>query len=193
MNLMDQMGRNVEIPNFPPQRIISLVPSQTELLHALGLEAQVVGITKFCTHPEAWFHSKKHIGVTKTFNLPAINALKPDLMIGNKEENEQAQIIELTRHYPVWMSDITHLDDALAMIRGIGTITDTAARAEIIATDIQHAFAQLALHRPHPPVRAAYFIWRKPYMVAANGTFIHEMMGKAGFENVFAQKQRYQT
>jgi ABC-type Fe3+-hydroxamate transport system substrate-binding protein len=191
MNLMDQMGRNVEIPNFPPRRIISLVPSQTELLHALGLEEQVVGITKFCTHPKAWFQSKKHVGGTKTFNFPVIEALNPDLIIGNKEENEQAQILALMRQYPVWMSDITHLEDALAMIRDIGTITNTAAKAEKIALNIQTAFVQLALHPPNRKVRTAYFIWRKPYMVAGAGTFIHEMMEKAGFENIFGHLQRY--
>ena len=80
------MGRNVNIPNFP-ERIISLVPSQTELLFDLGLGSRVIGITKFCIHPESWHRSKIKIGGTKQLNFAKINELNPDLIIGNKEES----------------------------------------------------------------------------------------------------------
>ena len=113
MLFYDQLQRSVQMPQWPPRRIISLVPSQTELLHALGLQEEVVGITKFCVHPAEWFQQKIRIGGTKTLDLQKIANLQPDLIIGNKEENDQAQIELLAAHHPVWMSDISTLEDAL--------------------------------------------------------------------------------
>lgn len=106
----DQMGRVVSI-NYPPRRILSLVPSQTELLFDLGLDREIVGITKFCIHPEDKFRTTAKVGGTKKLNLKKIRELKPDLIIGNKEENERDQIEELIGEFPVWMSDINVLKD----------------------------------------------------------------------------------
>src|ERR1700722_20147309 len=100
----DQMGRTISV-EWPVKRIISLVPSQTELLYSLGLADEVIGITKFCVHPKEWFHSKTRVGGTKKLDFEKIAALKPDLIIGNKEENEEVQIKQLMQDYPVWMSD----------------------------------------------------------------------------------------
>nr|MBC7612957.1 ABC transporter substrate-binding protein [Pseudopedobacter sp.] len=99
----DQLRRNITI-NFPPKRIISLVPSQTELLFDLGLDEEIVGITKFCIHPKDKFKSSTKIGGTKKLNLKKIMELQPDLIIGNKEENQKEDIEYLMRHFPVWMS-----------------------------------------------------------------------------------------
>ena len=90
-NFIDQMGRTVRVP-LEPKRIISLVPSQTELLFDLGLTSEVVGITKFCVHPASWFRVKQRIGGTKQLNLELIRSLNPDLIIGNKEENIKKSI-----------------------------------------------------------------------------------------------------
>jgi len=187
----DQMQRSVEVVNWPPQRIVSVVPSQTELLAELGLDNQVVGITKFCVHPEKWFQEKPRIGGTKTLNLEKIAALKPDLIIGNKEENAQEQIETLAKHYPIWMSDIVSFQDALAMIRDIGQLTDRQEQANAMASDIEWRFEKIADRFSNSTLRAAYLIWRKPYMAAGNGTFIHEMLGCAGFKNVFGHQPRY--
>lgn len=185
MTFTDQMHRTVELPVWPPQRIVSLVPSQTELLHALGLEKEVVGITKFCVHPQEWFRTKNRIGGTKTLNVEKIATLQPDLIIGNKEENDQEQIEALAGRYPVWMSDIVTLADACDMIGRVGELTGKAMEAGDLVARIQSDFRLLAQDR-FTPLRAAYFIWRKPYMVAAAGTFIHEMLQLAGFKNVFS-------
>src|SRR3954465_1263042 len=99
----DMLGRPVEVI-FPPKRIVSLVPSQTELLYDLGLEEEVVGITKFCVHPEEWFRNKKRVGGTKTVHIDVVRALQPDLIIANKEENTKEQIDELSAMYPTWIS-----------------------------------------------------------------------------------------
>ena len=89
-----------------PRRIVSLVPSQTELLYDLGLDEEVIGITKFCIHPNEWFKSKTRVGGTKDISLAKVSKLNPDLFIGNKEENEKLNIESLKSQYPVWMSDI---------------------------------------------------------------------------------------
>lgn len=180
----DQMGREVRIENRP-QRIISIVPSQTELLFDLGLQKEIVGITWFCIHPAHYFNATPKVGGTKKLNFEQIAALKPDLIIGNKEENEKSQIEELEKHYPVWMSDIKNLEDALLMIKMLGEITDTGETAHELCGKIIDGFAQL--YNPtieEKPLRAAYLIWRNPYMGVADDTFINEMMKQCGMVNV---------
>lgn len=189
MTCTDQMRRTIQIAEWPPARLVSLVPSQTELLADLGLDAAVVGITKFCIHPAPWFKSKKRIGGTKTVNLEALAQLAPDLIIGNKEENVQAQIAWLSERFPVWMSDVHTLEDALDMVQQIGEITGKQQAGLDLRAAIRRRFDALPIpaHRP----RAAYFIWRKPYMVAAANTFIDQMLFYAGFENAFSHGVRY--
>ncbi len=189
MIFYDQLQRAVHVPPGPPRRIVSLVPSQTELLHFLGLEQEVVGITKFCVHPPTWFQQKTRVGGTKTIDIQKVVALNPDLIIGNKEENDQAQIELLAADYPVWLSDIGTLEDALDMILRVGSMVGRAEAARQLAGDIRQAFDVLDIPPSRPQV--AYFIWRKPYMVAAADTFIHDMLIRAGFDNVFAHHSRY--
>lgn len=182
--VVDQMGRRITLVRRP-RRIISLVPSQTELLAHLGLDEEVVGITKFCIHPEHWFRNKPRVGGTKQYDFEKIAALQPDLIIGNKEENDKAQIEQLMQLYPVWMSDIYGLDDALSMISGIGHITQRATQAEELRLEILNGFSTLLDNHPKPR-RTAYFIWRNPWMVAGQRTFIHEMLKYCSLKNVFA-------
>lgn len=182
----DQMGTSVAL-DFPPQRIISLVPSQTELLADLGLGDRVVGITKFCIHPASWLATKTVVGGTKQFNLEAIDSLQPDLVLGNKEENYREGIEILRQRYPVWVSDVADLAGALSMIRAIGELTGADIAADRMAGDIGKAFSQL---RPHAPRSVLYLIWRKPWMAAGRGTFIHNLLEQAGFKNV-VETSRY--
>lgn len=188
MIFSDQLKRSVELPVWPPRRIVSLVPSQTELLSDLGLEAEVVGITKFCVHPQHWFASKKRVGGTKTLDLGKIAALNPDLIIGNKEENEQAQIEHLATRFPVWLSDVGTFDTACEMMASVGELTGKTAEADALVARIRASLAPVfGAYR----LKTAYFIWRKPYMVAGGDTFIQTMLEKAGFDNVFAGRSRY--
>jgi ABC-type Fe3+-hydroxamate transport system substrate-binding protein len=187
-SVIDQMHRAVSVAEHP-QRIISLVPSQTELLHDLGLGERVVGITKFCVHPETWFHSKHRVGGTKKVDMQRVRALKPDLIIGNKEENERADIEALEKEFPVWMSDVRDLLGALDMIARIGELTSTQERASEIITGIEAAFATI---KPMaPPLRAAYFIWRDPFMLAGHDTFVNDMIQRCGLINVSDGDARY--
>jgi ABC-type Fe3+-hydroxamate transport system substrate-binding protein len=177
----DQMGRVISLI-YPPKRIISLVPSQTELLFDLGLDEQVIGITKFCIHPNEKFNSKIKVGGTKKLNLDKIRGLKPDLIIGNKEENSQAQLEELMNEYPVWMSDISMLEDAYNMIEQVGILTGQAEKAKVLASTIKNRFADLESIRA-TNLKTAYFIWKDPYMLAAKDTFIDHVLSMAGFDN----------
>lgn len=182
----DQMGRGVVLA-APPRRIISLVPSQTELLFDLGLQERVVGITKFCIHPAEALKSKTVIGGTKQFRMEEIHRLQPDLIIGNKEENYREGIEALAQHYPIWMSNIFTLDDALAMILNIGALTQTEARAASIAQEIANGFA--ALSAKSTIQRVLYLIWRKPWMAAGKQTFIDEILQRGGWQNAVSENR----
>jgi ABC-type Fe3+-hydroxamate transport system substrate-binding protein len=185
--VVDKLGREMLLPH-QPRRIVSLVPSQTELLADLGLEEEVVGITKFCVHPERWFRSKARVGGTKTVSIEKVAALKPDLIIANKEENVQGQIEALEDVAPVWVSDIHSLEDALKMIRQVGGICGKAQESLSIAEKIETGFASLAFGSGG---KVAYCIWREPWMWAGNDTFIHEMLAMSGWENALAHVPRY--
>ena len=181
----DQLSNKVSI-QFPPRRIVSLVPSQTELLASLGLKDQVVGITKLCVHPVTWFESKTIVGGTKNFHFDVIDKLQPDLIIGNKEENYQEGIYELQKKYPVWMSDILNWNDALNMIHGIGQVTGKEAEALDIVDSINKSFASL---RTFSSQSVLYFIWRKPWMVAWRDTFIQAILEKLNLQNVITSSR----
>lgn len=186
----DQLQETIRL-HSSPKRIVSLVPSQTELLHDLGLEETVVGITKFCIHPQHWFRNKTRIGGTKQVHIDRVAALQPDLILANKEENIKEQVDALRAIAPVWTSDIHDIRTALDMIQAIGTITERTAAATTIIHHIQEAFQHWSLQKPAISATAAYLIWQDPYMTVGQDTFIHQLMQEAGFSNVFASGNRY--
>ncbi|HXB44637.1 MAG TPA: helical backbone metal receptor [Puia sp.] len=174
-------------------RIISLVPSLTELLFDLGLDEEVVGITKFCVHPDKWFHNKTRVGGTKNIRTEVIHELNPDLIIANKEENTKEQIEKLAENYQVWVTDIKTLDSAMEMLKNLGELTNRNLKANLLTVEIREGFAQLKKHLEigHRKLRTGYLIWRNPYMVAGGDTFINNMMDYCGFENTFKKTSRY--
>jgi len=178
----DQLNRTIEIPSVP-KRIISIVPSQTELLFYLGLDKEVIGITKFCIHPEDKFKSTIKVGGTKQLDIDKIKSLNADLIIANKEENERSQLEELMQDFPVWISDIYNLDDAFNMIESVGKLVGREEAGQTLSLSINKKFDKLQLTQTG--LRAAYFIWRKPYMIAGKSTFIDNMLQKCGFVNAF--------
>ncbi len=194
-NYTDQTGRQLALTKLP-ERIISLVPSQTELLFDLELDKEVIGITKFCVHPDKWYRSKKRIGGTKNVNIEEVASLQPDLIIANKEENNKEQILFLQEIAPVWVSDIRNMDDAIEMILHIGLITGKSANALKITAQIQSKFVDLSgwiANHTLPHYKTVYLIWKDPYMVAGGDTFINHMLNLCGWNNVFANKERYPT
>jgi len=185
--VMDALGRPVRV-TAPPQRVVSLVPSQTELLADLGLDAEVVGVTKFCVHPAHWRGVKAVVGGTKSVDTEAIAALSPDLVLVNKEENTRETVEALAQVAPVYVTDVHHLPGALEMIRAVGRLVGRADPAERLAAEIRDGFDALPVF---PSARVAYLIWRGPYMAAGGGNFIDDMLTRAGFENALAHRPRY--
>jgi ABC-type Fe3+-hydroxamate transport system substrate-binding protein len=183
----DQIGNEFNLPSVP-RRIISLVPSQTELLFDLGLENQIAGITKFCIHPKEKTRDIPKIGGTKKFDFDKIISLQPDLIIGNKEENYKEGIEALQKKFPVWVSDIKDVYDALFMIQSLGELNDKEEEAFHLAFKIKKSLTEY--HAPYW-LSAAYLIWKDPYMSVGQDTFIHELMKIAGFHNVFSDQARY--
>jgi ABC-type Fe3+-hydroxamate transport system substrate-binding protein len=181
------MGNRIQIPRHP-HRIISLVPSQTELLFDLGLDSEVAGITKYCIHPSHWQNEKTIVGGTKNFEIEIIDRLKPDLIIGNREENTKDGIVELSKKYPVWMSEIYTIEDALKMIEGIGTLVNRSEKASQIIHEIRSDLDNI---REFPPMKVLYLIWRKPWMAAGENTFIHSMLEKIRLQNCLPENSRY--
>ncbi len=181
----DQLGNTITL-NYPPKRIVSLVPSQTELLFDLGLDKELVGITHFCIHPESKVTAKTRIGGTKKVDIQMIRSLKPDLIIANKEENERADVEALAIDFPVWVSDVSTLEDASDMISNLGLITDRSPEATylnyMIAAgfrDLQHLAVEKGIN-----LNVLYIIWKKPYMAAGRGTFIDDVLQRIGLNNV---------
>lgn len=187
MIFQDHLGRNVELKECP-KRIVSLVPSQTELLFDLGLREEVAGITKFCVHPDEWYRSKERVGGTKKLNLDKIRELKPDLILANKEENNREDIASLSAEFPVWVSDVKTLDDAKRMILDIGEITCRSEAAVKLQKTITEYFDILGERLEKVPfMKALYLIWSNPDMAAGSDTFIHDMLSRSGFSNVISE------
>lgn len=173
----------------PPRKIISLVPSQTELLAYLCLDKEVTGITKFCVHPSEWFKTKTRIGGTKTINIRLIKELQPDLIIANKEENLKEQIEVLAVDFAVWVTDVNNLEDALIMINDVGELTHKTTEAATLVTQIKNEFSQLPATNYN--IQSAYLIWQNPYMAAGSDTFINDMLKHCGLKNAFEKQTRY--
>ena len=178
MIFKDQLGQHIELTQIP-KRIISLVPSQSELLWYLGLRDELIGITKFCIHPNEMFKLKDRVGGTKTLDINKIRSLKPDLIIGNKEENEYTQIKELQNEFPVWMSDIYYLNDAYKMISDIGELVNKKNEATRLVSNIQKSFSVIKKFNK----TVLYLIWKNPYMAAGNSTFIGDVLNQMGLIN----------
>lgn len=186
----DQLKRLINI-ELQPNKIISIVPSQTELLFDLGLDNEVIGITKFCIHPNEWFKTKIRVGGTKNINIHKIIELQPNLIIANKEENTKEDIEKLEQIAPIWISDINNLESALIMIKSIGEITSTTAKAEQIVLKIKESFDNLISINSQNKISCCYLIWQNPYMTIGVDTFINNMLKHCNLTNVFANENRY--
>lgn len=189
--MKDQLNRVIELKTIPT-RIVSLVPSQTELLYDLGLESSLVGITKFCVHPHHLISNVAVVGGTKQVHFDKIKALNPDIILCNKEENTQEMIAELEKIAPVHLSDIYTIKDCLELIDMYGIIFSVESHAQAIISTIrkeQEKFQDFI--KDQPKLKTAYFIWKTPWMVAANDNFINALLSVAKFENYFQALERY--
>jgi ABC-type Fe3+-hydroxamate transport system substrate-binding protein len=187
----DQLGTLHRFENTP-KRIVSLVPSQTELLYDLGLEDAIVGITKFCVHPVHFKATKQIIGGTKQVKFDKIRALHPDIIIANKEENTLEMVEELSAICPVWVTNVITLEDNFQMIADFGQLFNKRTEAQKWMDKINFTFQDFQNFIKDKPVKkVAYFIWANPYMVAGKETFINELLKLNHYKNIYEQKGRY--
>ncbi len=188
----DQLG-NTHTFESAPKRIVSLVPSQTELLFDLGLEDNIVGITKFCVHPYHLKSTKKSIGGTKKVHYEKIRLLEPDIIIANKEENTEEIVEELRKICPVWVTNILTVEDSLQMISDFGQLFNKRTEAQKWIDKIQFALTDFQnFMKDKEEMKAAYFIWANPYMVAGGDNFINEMLKLNKFSNIYDNNPKYE-
>ena len=170
------------------QKIISLVPSLTELLIDLGLKDRLAGRTRFCIHPADEVDDIPIMGGTKNPRLDKIKEAQPDLIIANKEENRPQDIKTLMDDFDVELTDIATIEDALIVIHNLGQKLNTADQAEKLITQIQ---SRLNDRPEEPELRTAYMIWKDPWMSIGHDTYIHDVMDHYNLTNVFGEKTRY--
>jgi len=192
MQIKDQMHRTVTLPSVP-LRIVSLVPSQTELLIDLGLKDSLVGITKFCVHPENLRNEKTIVGGTKQVRFSKIEKLQPDIILCNKEENTKEMVLELEKIAPVWVSDIVTIEDCESMIISFGTLFHQEENAVHLVQALKNELNAFKVFiEGKPRFKTAYLIWKKPYMAAGPNTFIDHLLQLNNLENIFKNcTQRY--
>ena len=175
-----------------PQRIVSIVPSLTELLYDLGLEQRIIGITKFCVHPYHLKSTKKIVGGTKKVHYEKIKLLQPDIIIANKEENTPEIVAELSKIAPVWVTDIITLSDNEKTISDFGEIFNCRTESKKLLDKLSFAQQDFQSFMQTIPIqKVAYFIWRDPYMAAGGETFINTLLQLNKFENIYESRGRY--
>lgn len=193
----DALGRELHLPRLP-RRIVSLVPSQTELLFALGCGDRIVGVSDYCIHPAAAVAGLPRVGGQKDPDLGSLRALAPDLVIGNKEENLRRDVERLTdAGIPVYVTDVRTLDAALRLPAELGSVcaadeTSIATVAAEMAAGVTAARACAA--RRGRRIRVVLAVWRDPWLVAGPDTYLHAVLDALGVENAAAgldSKQRY--
>ena len=192
MEFVDQLNRKLFLKKTP-SRIISLVPSQTELLVDLGLRDSIVGITKFCVHPPSLKSEKSIVGGTKKVNFQKIASLNPDIIICNKEENTEEMVLQLEKIAPVWVSDIQTISESIFTIEQFGKLFKVAEKAAEIISKIELGILSLNRSIQNIPKRKVlYLIWKDPYMAAGKNTFINELLQLNNFINVIdRENSRY--
>lgn len=170
-------------------RIVSLVPSITETLFDFELTSnEIVGRTKFCIHPKEKVGEIPIIGGTKNIRVEEIIGLEPDLVIANKEENVKEQVEELIKSVPVWVTDIVSLEDNAEFLIELGNRLNKPQLAQQFVEKTEDVFRNI---NPEHSTKAAYLIWKNPWMTVGGDTFIHQILKQLGFKNIFSESLRY--
>lgn len=181
----DCFGRRLVL-DAPPQRIVSLVPSITETLIDLGVGERLVGITTYCVHPASVVGNIPKVGATKGVAFDKIEALAPDLILANKEENRKRHIERLEELCPVFVTYPRTLEDAVQLVLDLGRLTGCDVRASEIASACSAALEAAEPSIIGPRLKTACMIWRDPWMAAGADTYMSNLLDRFGFENVFA-------
>jgi ABC-type Fe3+-hydroxamate transport system substrate-binding protein len=170
-------------------KVISLVPSITEALFDLGLtDNEIIGRTKFCIHPEEKVKNIEIIGGTKNLNIEKIKSLKPNLILANKEENVKEQVESLKEDFKVIVYNTETIEDNYYLLKNLGLLFNKEERAQAFNLKVYEVLHQTKLKSS---LKAAYLIWKNPYMTVGSDTFIHNVLSEIGFENIFKNTTRY--
>lgn len=185
MTVTDHLGRELTLENYPPRRVVSLCPSQTETLFELGLGSSVVGRSNWCIHPALEVKTVASVGGTKKVNMRRVRELAPDFFLAEKEENTREMVEELSKIAPVYVTDVRSVGDGLRMIRDLGLLFDCQPRADTLAMKAEMAFNAIIPNQTN--LKVVYLIWRDPYMLAGADTFIQDVLHRMGLNNLGLQ------
>lgn len=183
--ITDILGREIAVTT-PPQRIVSLVPSLTEYLCAIGAADRLVGVTDFCTEPAEVVANIPKVRGTKNPHREQIHELRPDLILAAKEENRKQDVQWFEQaNIPVFVTDICRVDDAIPQLAQVAGLVEAADMATPLLNNIQQHLTSLQqelLDRPRK--RFLTFIWREPWMVVGGDTYAHDLLTRCGGENL---------
>jgi ABC-type Fe3+-hydroxamate transport system substrate-binding protein len=191
---VDASGVALEL-SATPRRIVSLIPSTTELLCALGLAEALVGVTVYCVEPRDVVRGKTRVGGEKDPDIAAIRTLAPDLVVANVEENRREDVDALrAAGIPVWVTFPRTVAEGLAMIGDLGEVTGARAPARALLDALEPLYERARSRAARrAPVSVFYPIWRRPWMTIGGDTYVHDLLATCGGANVFADHTRYPT
>jgi ABC-type Fe3+-hydroxamate transport system substrate-binding protein len=175
----------------PPGRIVSLVPSHTETLFAIGAGARVVGVTDYCIHPADAVQRVARVGGTKTPAIERIRALEPDLVIANREENRRIDVQRLeAAGLRVLVTYARSVGEARAEIALLASVCACEAGAARLLDGIDAALR--GSEERGRRTRTVALIWKDPYMAIGGDCFANDLLERAGGQNPFAcERRRY--
>lgn len=184
-DLCDAVG-TLHTPARDRPRIVSLVPSLTELLCDLGLAENLAGRSGFCIHPREVVKRIPKMGGTKDADIEKIRAAAPTHLVVNIDENRREQVDELARFVPhVIVTHPNTPEDNLDLFRLFGSLFHREAASEKLAADFRAAREELRRTTGHlPRQRVLYLIWKDPWMTVARDTYISAMLASAGWDTL---------
>lgn len=181
MAVVDALGRTVPLSGSP-RRVVSLVPSLTEYLFAIGAGERLVGVTDYCIEPAAAVANLPKVRGTKNPDRELIRTLQPDLVLASKEENRQRDVVAFeAAHIPVYVTDIQSVNDAVTQLAALAAILEATPAAVPLLDAIR---AELAAGTHQPTRRTLTFIWRDPWMAVGGATYADDLLRRCGAENV---------
>lgn len=189
--VIDSLGRHLTV-RVHPRRLVSLVPSITEVLFHFGFGQQVVGITDYCTEPAQEVRHKTRLGGTKNPNLEALVQLHPHLVFAVAEENRRQDIEQLAAmHIPVFVFEPHTVREGIDLLWRIAALLGCQSEVQATLNEIEDVYRQtLNVTSSRPRRRVFCPIWKNPYMTINYDTYVNDMLWVCGGDNIFAQRNR---
>lgn len=191
MIITDGIGREVEIKSSP-ERVISLIPCVTETLFELGASDKIVGITDYCIYPADKIKDIQKVGGPKSPNIEFIDAINPDLIFMDPDENRLDDFDALQKKYPIFIVKGRNIEDSMVFIQKTGDIFGTKSKADGLVKSIRNCLDELRAKKGKTTYRRVLvLLWKKPYFVPGKETYINSLLESCGLENVFSKRAGY--